>query len=405
MPYKILSMDGGGSWAIIEAIALSQLYGNNTPGQQILNRFDLATANSGGSIVLAGLIANFTPGQIIDLFNDPAKRGILFVPDFLHVPGVEKYDTAAKLKGLQTLLGKTGDQLLNTFGLRCKILIPSFDYDSQRVQFFRSDINSPSATAQGALQPTLAEAVHASTNAPIKYFDAPAQFNTPAFAGRRFWDGAMAGVNNPVLAGVVEALAYGTKPADIQALTIGTANVSLPMPSPIPAPGLNGQNPLFVEIDQSGLMHDLSKAAGCIVDDPPDEASYIAHLIISGAVGLSQDPTNPITNGNVVRFNPLIQPLGSLTALTVPPLLQNAPAGSTVTANYANDQAAFTALVNLDMDATQQSDVDLITTLTNTWIADQSANQSIRATSDFRTLIGHGTYFAAVTQARALGLA
>ena len=53
MSYKILSLDGGGTWAILEVMALKAIYGGDTPGHQILAEFDLAVANSGGSIVLA----------------------------------------------------------------------------------------------------------------------------------------------------------------------------------------------------------------------------------------------------------------------------------------------------------------------------------------------------------------
>jgi hypothetical protein len=403
MPYKILSLDGGGSWAIIEAMTLGALYGVNTPGQNILGQFDLVAANSGGSIVLAGLAIGFTPQQLVNLLNDPAKRALIFVKNFLSFTGVEKYDAAGKLKGLRLVLGGPGDQSLNNLNLSCKLLIASFDYDRQRAQFFRSDVTSPAAGAAAGLQPTLAEAVHASSNAPVKYFDAPAQFNTPAFAGCRYWDGAMGGFNNPVMAAVTEALSYGKNPSDLAVLSIGTANVLLPMPSPIPAPGSGGQNPLYVTIDNSGLLHDLEKAAATIVDDPPDQASYMAHLIISGAAGLSQDPANPFTNGNVIRLNPLIQPIRTPNGLVVPPLLAHATNPSVAT-NFTTDQAAFTALVNLDMDATEQNDVDLITTLANTWQANAAPNQPIRSTSDLQPLIGHGSYSAAVTRARALTL-
>jgi hypothetical protein len=34
--YKILSLDGGGSWALIEARALAVLFGGATPGREIL---------------------------------------------------------------------------------------------------------------------------------------------------------------------------------------------------------------------------------------------------------------------------------------------------------------------------------------------------------------------------------
>ena len=53
MTHKILSLDGGGAWAMLQAMALGDLFGDR-PGWEILAQFDLAVANSGGSIVLGG---------------------------------------------------------------------------------------------------------------------------------------------------------------------------------------------------------------------------------------------------------------------------------------------------------------------------------------------------------------
>jgi hypothetical protein len=75
----------------------------------------------------------------------------------------------------------------------------------------------------------LAEAVHPSTNAPVNYFDAPAQF--PA-RPRRYWDGGIPGCNNPLQAAVTKALVLGQDPTDIAALSLGTATVALPWPGP-----------------------------------------------------------------------------------------------------------------------------------------------------------------------------
>ena len=54
MTFRILSLDGGGPWALLQAMALARLY-PGLDGHAILGRFDLAIANSGGSITLAGL--------------------------------------------------------------------------------------------------------------------------------------------------------------------------------------------------------------------------------------------------------------------------------------------------------------------------------------------------------------
>ena len=54
MSYKILSLDGGGSWALVQARVLIDIYGDIS-GHELLRQFDMAIANSGGSLVLACL--------------------------------------------------------------------------------------------------------------------------------------------------------------------------------------------------------------------------------------------------------------------------------------------------------------------------------------------------------------
>lgn len=417
--HNLLALDGGGSWAILQAQALGELYGYETAGQAILDRFTLAAANSGGSIILAGLALNFTPRDLITKLNDQSLREMIFFKNdtFERLMGVEKYHAPSKLTGLRAIMAQAPEGIkcdlpLDQIRLRCRLLIVTFDYDRQRADFFRSDPNSPAASAPGSAQPTLAEAVHASSNAPIKFFDAPAGFETPAYRGRRYWDGAMSGFNNPVMAAVTEALAYGHPASGLRVLSIGTGNVLLPMPGPpLPEPGASGQNNLCVQIEPSGLIHDIKDILPTIIlDDPPDQASYVAHLIVSGNRALSQNPDKPVTDGNLVRLNPAIQPVGGPGAWTVPRLIAYAPdtnlqPPNTVPANYSNDAAVFEALADLEIDAVEQEKVDLITTLGRSWIAGAARNQAIRATPDLRPLIGHGTFAAGVAQARALGLA
>jgi patatin-like phospholipase/acyl hydrolase len=66
--YKILSLDGGGSWALIQARALGNIYGATTPGREILKQFNLVAATSGGSLVAGALATNRTPDEIAHLF-------------------------------------------------------------------------------------------------------------------------------------------------------------------------------------------------------------------------------------------------------------------------------------------------------------------------------------------------
>ena len=60
----------------------------------------------------------------------------------------------------------------------------------------------------------------------MNYFDAPAMLNGGA---ARVWDGAMGGYNNPVLAGVVEAMTnQDLDRARVRVLSLGTGSVVLP---------------------------------------------------------------------------------------------------------------------------------------------------------------------------------
>jgi hypothetical protein len=54
----------------------------------------------------------------------------------------------------------------------------------------------------------------------------------------------------------------------------------------------------------SSVPNDLKKLATAIVDDPPDAASFIAHAMTGGNVGLVAH-----TVGRLVRMSPLISPI------------------------------------------------------------------------------------------------
>ncbi|HEY5289113.1 MAG TPA: patatin-like phospholipase family protein [Caulobacteraceae bacterium] len=380
MTFRILSLDGGGTWALIEAMALGDLYPGET-GHQILSHFDLATANSGGSIVLGGLMLDFTPAQIADFFLDEAKRkSIFFKKPFLeeelalHLPIFPRYVTAQKRNGLGAVFGASGGRQLTDWpatpgwpkgpaGEAVRILIVAFDYDRVREVFLRSyAVGGTGATAEGI---ALVDAVHASTNAPIAFFDAPAMVSP-----KRYWDGAMGGYNNPLMAAVVDAIALGADPAAITALTMGTGTVRL-LPPDLAHPSTPVE--LVAPVAGRGMVTDLAKAAGCITDDPPDAATYTAHIVLRNDPGVV---------GRVVRLSPVVQPVKdpATGAWGYPPGL---PA------------ALFGPLTKLGMDAVEAADVALIQKLAQGWIANKAPNQPLRMADDLSCALGHPTYGAA----------
>ena len=109
---RILSLDGGGSWALIQVMALIDLFGGDATGHEVLREFDLAAANSGGSIVLGGLVENMPLATLLNFFLSEEKRKSVFVKK-PHLPHTPKYKTEKKLKGLLTALPKRGGWMLH----------------------------------------------------------------------------------------------------------------------------------------------------------------------------------------------------------------------------------------------------------------------------------------------------
>lgn len=371
MPYNILTLDGGGSWAIIEVEALIDLYGINSTGHQILAHFDMVAANSGGSLVLGGLVEDKSLSDIRNLFLDETQRRSIFsrTRDFgdqtlRALAGIgPKYSAAAKLAALERLLPNSGTKpvegiaaamnITGKNGAPLHLLIAAFDYDHNRAAFFRSAwAGRGGEWGDGAPSTmTLAGAIHASSNAPVNYFDAPAEY--PGVPGR-FWDGAVTGCNNPILAALTEAIVLGQSPADVRVLSLGSATVLLPVAA------LGAQaTPFEAARGDSGTVADLRKLSTSILDDPPDAATFIAHAITGGSQGLPEGAVS-----RVVRLNPLISPMRS-------------PSGSwTAPSGWTAPQFRF--LAGIDMDAVDQNEVAYIQDLATYWISDDVRNQPIR---------------------------
>lgn len=386
---RILALDGGGTWALIEVRALINLFedegGADVTGHRVLERFDLVVANSGGSIVAAALACDMPLGQIAALFEGESARRSIFRAKWPEAIGrrlpLPRYPTHGKYEGLRALLGSMVDQSVEAWHKKhpslAHLLFIGFDYDTNRAAFFRSDTSSAAASSSSAApsSATLLDAVHASTNAPVLYFDRPT--NLPEGDGRRFWDGAIGGFNNPTLAGVVEAVANRASRSDIRVLSIGSGTVRRPRRPE----NVSVTDDRFTGGDPGGVLPDFKKLAGSILDDPPDTASFTAHVFLGGALPLDSEVVH---SGPVVRMNPTIRPILSNG------VWQWGPALSDVRRK----------LLALDMDAIAQSDVALIRHLCDAWLNDEVPNQPIRAGSALSAEIGHDTYAEAADAAR-----
>jgi uncharacterized protein len=403
MTFRILSLDGGGPWSLIQIMTLIDLYrsgGSLLTGQQVLRDFDLVVANSGGSLVLGGLVKDLPLGDIRRWFEDAERRAALFAPRpswsvgglarlWRRGPARRRYSSMAKLEALRALLNAesgepgVGDLTLDALRARTRlptqILITAFDYDRRRDIVFRSSVKSRAADFSMPAIATLAEAIHASTTPPLGFFDAPAAVSR----GRRCWDGALGGLANPVLAAVAEALANGVEPQRIQVLSIGAGSLVLPLAS-------GNEDRATAKLVEPRLPTrggaELERVAETLVEDPPDGASLLAHLALGQAV--PREPGQVVSDGVLVRMNPLIQPIRVPNGWV-------RPAGL-IEAEDQSDE--FLRLRRLGIDATAERDIALIRKFCTLWHNDAVVNQPIRANADtFDCEIGHRWY----SQARA----
>lgn len=428
MAYKILSLDGGGSWALIQARVLKDIYGDIS-GHEVLHQFDLVIANSGGSLVLASLCNNMLLSEIISVFEDENKRKQVFsklsfweklkwrnIASLTNVLG-PKYSTERKLSGLKNVLNKydslviqkkAAKPILDTYmndlpaiiGKNdLQILVAGYDYLRQRAVFFRSN---PASKTDGFgngkfYQVSLGEAIHSSSNAPINYFDSPAAITTSLLGGddkRKtwFWDGAVSGFNNPVLAGFIEARTNNPNLplSDFKILSLGTGtggealigdyeNSTNPVIASIY--NKNKNNKLAITDNRSSFFADIKKMSTSILGDPPDSATFITYAMIDPSLS---------NKACVVRINPCLKPI-----LNQANQLYEAP---DIYKNDPNGEADFIAIMDLDMDAVKNDEVDLIKRLCDKFIVNGSGlclpNQLIRGDSK-GVHLGYDTYKAA----------
>ncbi len=394
-PYRILSLDGGGSWSIIQIKALKKLFGDIT-GHEILKHFDLVAANSGGSIVAAGLAENYRPSQLEAFFNDPKTLHsiysklsfweIPFINRFTKVGGIgPRYSSRRKYEAFQRLMPKISNMPLHKVPEFIgsddspHFLIVAFDYNRSRAKFFRSDTTSQSRTALlthklygkpevPESKITFTQAIHTSTNAPLNYFDQPALLNyeKEVEEPKRYWDGAIGGYNNPVLSAIVEAISNGIKMDELQVLSIGTGYIFRPFEGSFPA-----TNDFLLErYKNANFLNDVFKLTTSILGDPPDAATYVSYTMLY--------PDLPMRVPDFIRLNPLVQPQ---LKFIKDQEMWAIPDGFTT--------KQFERLLHLDFDATSDEDIALLEQLTDLWLSDLMPNQPIRNNRYLQCLLGH----------------
>jgi hypothetical protein len=412
MKKRILSLDGGGSWAILQAMALKEIYKDTyvtTNCGKILEQFDVVVANSGGSLMLAAMLVNKDKDidEVIRLFNsESVRRSVFSALTFWErrewveklvalVPFLKslkpKYKSSRKETGLLDVkaLGEFGKTpfsgLYNVPGyekIAKNLVVCGFDYDRNRAYFFRTNDHSPSSGSDSKYVYRLVDVVNAASNAPVSFFDGPVSFNLTKESVHRFWDGAIGGNNNPVLIGLTETLALfneeGITPKDIEVLSIGTGNNLLPIRGYSISDETEHEKLIMEKVDSS-LSVDIPKMAKSIISEPPDAANYMAHIFLGGGAVSNSEP-------RIIRLNPLVQPQLSTVDNIDKWII---PKGILI----ENEKDDFIKLIDLDMDAINNEEVERIQKLGNWWINGIVVNQSIRAKSfDLSCDIGHATF-------------
>ncbi len=387
MSFRILSLDGGGSWSLLQIMTLLDLYrsgGALLTGHHVLRDFDLVVATGSGSIVLGGLVKDLPLTEIRRFFEDAALRRSVFAPvgpqrnrlaRLLGRPlrSNGRYSTSGKLDGLRRFFNSDGgeaaigdttlDALKTRIGLPAQVMILAFDYDRRRDVVFRSNLQSKGADFGTPPIATLAEAVHASTTAPLGFFDTPANVSRR----RRCWDGALTGNNNPVLTAISEALANGVEPHGIEVLSIGTGSVVLPLAE-------GNEDAATAKLVRRRLPakggDDLWELADILLDDPPDTASLTAYLALGHAA--PDDGAQRTNGGRLVRMNPLLQPIRVANGWVRPAGLIEAETGA--------DE--FVRLREIAIDSVADDEIALIKKFGTLWHGDAVVNQPIRANAD-----------------------
>ena len=427
-PFRILTLDGGGTWALIQAKALGAIYGDTTDGWTILDRFDLAAANSGGSLVLAMLLKGMSPGEIVALFRDRRERALIFDRNKIVGRAIgslfgfgPRYHAPGKLAGLNDIFQRAGGRWgagfgalpldLIAAGLNAEraqkglgpfhFLITAFDFDAERSVFFRSDPNSAAAHFRGAPVPTIAGALHAATNAPVRYFNRPAEVAFTDGTAINYWDGAVGGYNNPIMAGVIEALAADpARRETMQVLSLGTGTMRLP----VVAPDWPGTAPWVVRRkrlrgpDSVRVVSDLRKLTAAVMADRPEAAGYMAHIALGEPVATPAGGKLRATR--IVRMNPMIQPRYAGRDGDAQPRWEPYPWFAEPSS--VRGKTLFERLAALDMDAVEDGEVEDIERLAELWLEGKVPNQPVYSDDRLAPVIGQGWYAEALAAWRAL---
>jgi hypothetical protein len=257
--YRVLSIDGGGIRGVIPAVLLVQL--EQRTGKPVSAMFDLVVGTSTGGILAAGLTcpkangaAKFTAQDMLELYAERGRE--IFQRSFwdgiTSLGGLadEQYDAAPLEKLLRQYLG---DATLTD----CikPVVVTSYDIERREPYFFKTR----RARASKDRNHLLRDVARATSAAPT-YFEPAVVRSLAARPTRRALVDGGVFINNPALAGYIEALTMGQKADDILVLSLGTGVATRPIP--------------FDKAKDWGALGWVRPIIGVMMDGQADSADY-----------------------------------------------------------------------------------------------------------------------------------
>lgn len=216
MPFKILSIDGGGIRGVYPAHILKCV--EERLNVKLLDTFDMIAGTSTGSIIAAGVASDIRATDIVELYRehgaDIFKKRKSCIPfkkirHFLQPMLGSLYDSQSLETVLTGVFNKTRLGEIST-----PLLIPTTDIGNGNVHVLKSAYCKEFTRDTNVL---IKDAVLASCSAPT-FFD-PHRIDNYLLSDGGLW------ANNPALAAVIDAQKrLGVKLEDIQVLSIGTGH-------------------------------------------------------------------------------------------------------------------------------------------------------------------------------------
>ncbi len=210
LPFRILSLDGGGIKGIFPAAVLAFLEQEHLDGESIGGYFDLIAGTSTGGVLALGLGAGLTASEMLQVYLEEGNR--VFPSKQRGFRGRVRRWVSAPYDRIpldELLSQRLGDKTLRES--KHRLLIPSTEGRNGEVWVFKTP-HHPDYKMDGDERMS---SVAAATSA------APTYFTPFEQKGYTFLDGGI-WANNPTMVALVEALTcFTTQREDIQILSIG----------------------------------------------------------------------------------------------------------------------------------------------------------------------------------------